>query len=363
MVPRRPYCALRCFAAGTVSVLAMAAVFASPARAQQPMVRMRHLAPQAMSASDRAMLQARHADLIEAAEIYGYNLAAGNWIYRQTLCAPMPHTILLHYIRRFPDGTESLFTALIPRGQGRVRIVPVLYRNATPFVPAPHNPRNYALFNSLVPSNIAAQLLASSRNWIELSACYAEMTGADIQIPGGRSIEAGVAGAPTATIQLDSRHKNSLVTLADRETAATFRVWSISFNHEGRVTAAGTEVYPVNSSGTPPTRTAVAMQSPETESAPIPVSHPAGTRLSAPAPPEPHPSAPSAELSASPPSAAAAVPPAQSEAPAKAVSQSSRNVTTEPGWKFIPQAPQPPAKFIPDAPQPPSKIVPEPPND
>lgn len=320
-----------------------------------------HLDPQAMSPTDSAVLQSRRSEIIESAEIYGYNLVAGNWTYRQTLCAPLPQTILLHYSERFPDGTESLFTALVPRGQGRVRIVPVLYRNATPFVPAPRNPRNYALFNSLVPQNIAAQELASLHNWLELSACYAEMAGADINIPKGGSVEAGVASAPTATIHIDSQHKSSLVTFADRETRGTFRVWSISYNHAGRVTAAGTEAYPVYPSRTAAPQPVEAAQTPEAtapEQAPAPVEASVPTQPSS-APPL---SASTVKANTVAEGSASSTPAPQPAAPANAVEQTSQTQTTEPGWKFIPQAPQPPSKIIVSAPQPPSKIVPPPPN-
>ncbi|HTV06304.1 MAG TPA: hypothetical protein VME86_13120 [Acidobacteriaceae bacterium] len=351
----------RCAAAGAALALAGVVSATLPVYAQPLVARMQHLDPQEMSAADRATVQARHSEIMESAEIYGYNLMAGNWTYRQTVCSPMPDTILLHYSERFSDGTESLFTALVPRGQGRVRVVPVLYRNATPFVPAPRNPRNYALFNSLVPQNIAAEHLASSRNWIELSACYAELTGADITIPAGESVMTGVAGAPTATIQVDPKRKTSLVTFADRQSERTFRVWSISYNREGRVTAAGTEVYPVNSSNPVTAPSVMAAQTPETESKPVPPSQPAEASVPVRPATEPQPATPAkASTMAAKTSPIVSAP--EQEAPAKAVAQASPSETTEPGWKFIPQAPQPPSKFIPDAPQPPSKIVPQPPN-
>lgn len=348
-------------AASAILALALALPAAVPATAQQASG-FQHLNPLSMNPADRAALQSHRSEIIESAEIYGYNLVAGNWTYRQTLCAPLPQTILLHYREYFPDGTESLFTALVPRGKGRVRIVPVLYRNATPFVPAPRNPRNYELFNSLVPQDIAARELVSPHNWLDLSACYAEMTGADIIIPKGGSVEAGVAGAPTATIHIDSQHKSSLVTFADRETRGTFRVWSISFNHAGRVTAAGTEAYPVYQSGKATAQPVEAARTPEAtapEQAPEKTESNVAVQSSFAPPPPTSASAVKpntvAEGSSSP------TPAPQPAAPAKPVEQTSQTQTTEPGWKFIPQAPAPPSKFIPSAPQPPSKIVPQPP--
>ena len=350
-----------CLMAGIFCGLATLLVSGKPAIAQQSLVKMQHLDLQQMSGADRRALQANRSAIMESAEIYGYDLVTGNWTVRQTLCPPLPNTILLHYRQRFPDGTESLFTALVPRGKGSVRIVPVLHRNATPYVPAPRNPRNYALFNSLVPLSIAQQALASSHNWIELSACYAEMTGASIDIPEGGSVDAGVAGAPTATIQLDARHKTSLVTIADRESREAFRVWSISFNHRGRVTAAGTQDYPVILRSRVAHPAAVATGTPETKSAPLPVVQPAEASTAA-APRSEPPAAPSASEALPTTSALASGSTPKPEAPTKTVAQTSQGVTIRAGWKFIPEPPPPPSKFIPQAPPPRSKVVPQPQN-
>ncbi len=331
-----------------------------PAAAQQNSG-FRHLDPQGMSTADRAVVQSRGSEINEAARIYGYNLAVGDWIYRQTICTPLPNTILLHYSERFPDGTESLFTALVPRGSGRVRIVPVLYRNATPFVPAPRNPRNYALFNSLVPQSIASQDLASRGNWLELGACYAEMTGADIKIPRGGSIEAGVAEAPTATIHIDPKHKFSLITFADRESTGTFRVWSVSFNRSGRVTDAGTQVYPVYPMKPTAPQPEIAAQAPESAGA-APASEPAQASMPVQPLPESHPSAPLATASASTAVSVSTAPTPKYAAPASAAAQTSQSEVTRPGWVFVPEAPQPSSEFIPSAPQPPSEIEQPPPN-
>ena len=356
----KPMCrsVCRCFTAGAFLGLATLLVLEMQAKAQQPVIRIRHLGLGQMSAGDRAALEAHRADILEGAEIYGYNLVAGNWGVRQTLCPSMPSEILVHYSQRFPDGTESLFTALVPRGKGRVRIVPVLHRNATPYLPAPRNPHNYALFNSLVPQSIAQRDLASSHKWIDLSACYAEMTGASILIPEGGSVDAGVAGAPTATIQLDSQRKTSLVTFADRESRQTFRVWSISFNRRGQVTAAGTEDYPVALPPVTVRSSAVATGPPEIESTPPPTVQSTEGSVAETQSAESS-TAPSVKESMRAASASAALAP-KPETPEKAVAQASQNETSEPGWKFIPEAPPPPSKFIRQAPQPRSKVVPQP---
>ncbi|MFZ0661528.1 MAG: hypothetical protein WAM66_02455 [Acidobacteriaceae bacterium] len=254
-----------------------------------------------MSAADRAILTSRQAELTESAKIYGYNLAAGNWAFQRAPCAALPNTILLHYRRSFPDGAESIFTAVVPRSAGRVRIVPVLYHNATPFVQAAANPRNYALFNQLVEEtgNGGASL---ADNRLRFSACYAELTGIDAGPLPHKEI--GIAGAPRPTLHLDPQRKISHVTLATRANPDTYQVWSVSFNREGKVARVSTEDQSVNSG------------------------KPASTTLA--------------------------------ENRVAGQTPIAQRTAVEPGWKYIPSPPDPPTKYIPPAPPPPEKTMPNP---
>lgn len=383
---------MKMFSPWTATALAvvLAIPLALPANAQtatfsQPI---QHLAPGAMSPADRAALNTRLGELAESAKVYGYNLEAENWSYEQTLCASMPHTILLHYFQRFSDGTESLFTVLVPRGQGRLRVVPILYHNATPYLPAPRNPSNYALFNQLVPESIASADIASTNRWLELSACYAELTGASIDFSSNRTASIGIAQAPAATIHLDAQGKTAHVMFADRDGSHAYRMWKISFSREGRVIAAGTENYsvyaakaqpqaqtplqlqpsatagtqqPAEASGSSPEQVPEQVQTRNGQSGQRAEAEPAQPEPTATAPP--HPAAAAAQ-----PVAAATAQPASGTRQTAAVSApqgpipASGREAPEPGWKFIPQPPQPTSVFIPSAPPPPEKMMPKPPD-
>jgi hypothetical protein len=368
-------------------LLLLAAPAYRPANAQESnhsrQLPVQHLAPDTMSATDAAALQAHEGELAEAARIYGYKFEAGNWSYEQTLCAPMPETILLHYFQKFSDGTESLFTALVPRGAGRVRIVPVLYRNVTPYLPAPKNPRNYSVFNELVPRN------AANRDWLELSACYAEMTGGLTSLPPGASEDIGIAGAPSATVHLDVQEKSTSVTFAEREGARTYRIWSIAFNRDGRVTAAGTEERSVVAAKSvppaSPAETSAPSQLEETKTQPVPgvsSSQPATEASKQPA--QKSAQTPTASVATESkiqpangvqpatrsaiPSPPPAAPPAN-QAPATAQSMPrpatsavAAEPPSEPGWKLVLHPAEPPSKIVSQAPPPPEKITPEPPD-
>lgn len=247
-----------------------------------------------MSAGDHAVVTARMTEITESAKIYGYDLGAGNWTLTQARCAVLPEVILLHYSRTFPDGAQSRFTAVVPRAAARVRIVPVLYHGATPFVPAEANPRNYALFNQLVQQNGG-----DAHGRLQLSGCYAELTGGDSGPLPERT--PAIAGAPGPTLHLEPKSKTSSVTLASRSTLDRYQVWSVSFDSKGHVTKAAAEIQPAHSGGTTP------MAAPEEQ--------------------------------------------AQARPAAK-------GPEVEPGWKYIPEPPDPPSKLVPPAPQPPEKMMP-----
>lgn len=358
--------------------MALAASAVPSGKAQGPdqshPIVIQHIAANAINAADRAAIESRSTELTLAARIYGYNLEAGNWTYEQTLCAAMPDTILLHYFQDFPDGTESIFTALMPRGTGRVRIVPLLYHNATPFLPAPKNPRNYALFNELVPRSIAGKDAAASRNWLELGACYAELTGVPTNLPSGANPDIGIAGAPSATIYLNVQDKTTRVTFADREGERIYKIWSIAFSQDGRITAAGTEDRSViAATPTPQNQPAATAEIPATtqreetgvqpeqresqaarQAANQPVRRPAEAR--APVAAESNQPATSS-VSPAAQTAVSAPPNVQPAAPASAGEPPS-----EPGWKFILHPADPPSKITPPAPPPPGKVKPDPPD-
>lgn len=202
-----------------------------------------HRSPDAMDSADRELLRARRKELTGEAEFYGYDITAGNWIYDQAICPQLPNTLLLHYLNKFPDGSESLFTALIPRTSGRVRIVPVLYRNAAPYVPAVKNPRNFAIFNALVPVAIAKQDAGPEGRWLTLGVCYAEVVGGRPNVPDEPSLDTATIKAPVSTYRFDTVTRQRQVQFSDRDAAKVFKIWTISLNEDGHVTGAMNEDY------------------------------------------------------------------------------------------------------------------------
>jgi hypothetical protein len=202
-----------------------------------------HRAADLIDGADRELLHARKKELISEAQFYGYDITTSGWTYDQTICPQLPNTLLLHYLNKFPDGSESLFTAVIPRGTGRVRIVPVLYRNSSPYSPAVKNPRNFAIFNALVSDEIAKKDSGPEGNWLSLGVCYAEMVGARPNVPDDPSLDTATIKAPVATYRYDTATKQKQVQFSDRDSPKLFKIWTISLNENGRVTGAMNEDY------------------------------------------------------------------------------------------------------------------------
>ena len=204
---------------------------------------LRHLTPDQIDSADRELLRSRQQELRSEAQFYGYDVTTSDWSYDQTVCPALPATLLLHYIEKFPDGSESLFTALIPRGKGRVRIVPVLYRNVSTYIPAVKNPRNFELFNSLVPQEIAKRDSDPEGQWLSFGVCYAEVVGARPNVPDQPSLDIATIKAPLATYRFDSTTKQRQIQFSDRGAARVYTIWTISLSDNGRVTGAVNEDY------------------------------------------------------------------------------------------------------------------------
>lgn len=306
------------------------------ASAQQPTA-LGYLTPDQISASDTEAVQAHQAELAESAKIYGYDIDTGNWTYRQSICSSMPDWVMLQYHQYFSNGSESLFSALIPRGAGRVHIIPVLYRNATTITSAAGNPYNYAIFNEAVPASIAGKSVKPGGDAIALATCYAEMTGATIDRD-----KSEFAYIPVPRAQLNSHDNTIRVLTAGPEGENGYRQWSIAFNQKGRVVSAASEAYSQGSSAqmassvsqtSPATRNVAAVPAVSASSLPQPDE---GTNAQMIPAPEQEGNIPVAEETMLPAGASPQYP--------------------DPGWKQIPAAPPSQWKLMKPAPSPPAKI-------
>jgi len=191
-----------------------------------------------MDSSDRSLVHAKQREIAAEAAFFAYDLASAGWSYDQAVCPALPDEVMLHYRKQFRDGAESRFTVLVPRGAGRVFVVPVLYRNATPFRSAAGSERSIAVFNRAVPAAVAESAVQPDGKWLVLALCYADMVGADAHVLEHAGAEAGLARAPGATLYLSESSGTRGIIFTDRDAPGQYLVWNLTLNNKGRIAAA-----------------------------------------------------------------------------------------------------------------------------
>lgn len=335
------------------------AAYGQAASAGHPSLELR--SPAQMSADDTALVQAKQTEIATEAAFFGYTLSAGSWNYKQVLCPELPGYILLHYRQISRRGAESLFTALVPRAAGRVQVVPVLYRNATPYEGAPSGRRTIAVFNRVLPAETAVSTADEQGDWIEVAMTFAAVAGAEPGLVMSADAEPALYRAPHPTAEISTTDHLHLVRFTDREDRGLYSVWEVSLDNRGRVVAADDELHL-----TPPSDAQVPTET-ETASAPAP----AAITPEPPQPENPAVAAPATAPSlAAQPAAAPAQPvataPAESAAPAEPVPAAAQPIAAE----STPTRPAPIGKLVPPAPErkwqpipetPPRKEIPIPP--
>jgi hypothetical protein len=132
------------------------------------------LSPEQMSAEDRALAEASQAEIGRRARLQGLGYGAGSgWGYEQAVCPAFPGHLVLEYSRRSGAGDVSLFAAVVPRGSGHVRVIPVSRRGYTLFTLSGANVLTIHDFNAIV----AEEKMGLDTDWLSLGLCYAALAG------------------------------------------------------------------------------------------------------------------------------------------------------------------------------------------
>lgn len=214
--------------------------FASAAGAEPPLS-LKVIPANRMAPADKALIHAKRGELAQAAAFRGYHLSAGHWTHVEVQCPEIPGYLLLHYRARIASGAEWLFTALVPRGSGRVQVVPVLYRSASPYGPAAAAQHTISVFNQVVPADVAAKAAQMNGSWLQLATCYAAVAGAEPRIPATNDSNPANLNAPLPTLKISEAQSTRQVVFTDRNSPSGYTVWTISLNQKGRVVAASAQ--------------------------------------------------------------------------------------------------------------------------
>jgi hypothetical protein len=204
-------------------------------------IELEHLPPSQIPPADASLIRAKQHEITAEAAFFGYNLNAGEWDYTQSSCPAIPSWLVLHYRRQFPNGAASLFTALVPRSGGRVYVVPILYRNATPFRSATGSERSLAVFNRVVPDDMAAKALDPNGKWLALGLCYADIVYGNANALDRPGTEVGLSHAPLPLLRLSESTSFRGIVFTDRNAPGEYLVWSLTLNDKGRVITASAQ--------------------------------------------------------------------------------------------------------------------------
>lgn len=191
-----------------------------------------------MDTADVSLIHAKQSAIAAEARFFGYDLSLPGWNFDASSCPAMPDELVLHYRRPFAGGTESLFTALVPRNAGRVYVVPILYRNATPFLNATGSPRSIAVFNRVVPADVAAAAIQPDGKWLALALCYADIVYGNANVVNRSGDVVGLARAPEAMLHISEASTARSIVFTDRNAPGQYLVWTITLDGKGRITAA-----------------------------------------------------------------------------------------------------------------------------
>ncbi len=138
--------------------------------------------PERMSATDRELADANQAEIVRRAGLLGFDLRndgkeQGSWGYEQAVCPVFPQHVILEYSRNNGPGDVTLFSAVIPRGEGHVRVIPVRRRSYSLFTPAPSNALTINDFNHIVLEGHDGL----SPDWLTLGLCYTALAGGHVR--------------------------------------------------------------------------------------------------------------------------------------------------------------------------------------
>ena len=126
-----------------------------------------------MTRADQDLAADGESTIAERAGFAGLGFNEGKWAYQQIVCPAFPKHLFLQFTRNNGAGEMSMFSASIPRGDGKVRLIPIVKRGYSLFAPAPINKLTITAFN-----RIRREEAATTTDWFAVGLCYAALAGA-----------------------------------------------------------------------------------------------------------------------------------------------------------------------------------------
>lgn len=212
----------------------------------QPMATLTLLGPDQMSPAAQALVAARHADLVSAANFYGYAIEGPGWTYQQSVSPALQKHVLLSFTKADPARRGSHFMAVVPADNAeRVQVVPTFVHGLRLFDPGWQKKGTYSVFNRLLQSEQGAGPITQYSEWINYGALYIALAGGVPAVPiDTDSVQATWDLAEKrATTPVIVVKKNGEVEIAfsDLSDPSHTESWKLSFDKHGRIQSADRE--------------------------------------------------------------------------------------------------------------------------
>jgi hypothetical protein len=174
--------------------------------------------------------------IAKRAELFGLELNRGHWSYDQLVCSAMPNHLFLRFTENGGAGDVSEFSVSIPRGEGQLRIIPILRRGYSLFTPAPSNGQTIEVFNRIRTEEHPVK----APGWLESGLCYAALAGAqpEIAIQASPSARDSASHQPLAAMPAVLKKRSdggAIVRFADKSALPRPIEWTMIFDGKGRL--------------------------------------------------------------------------------------------------------------------------------
>ncbi len=210
---------------------------------------------EAMTKPDRLIAANAESSIAEHAARGGIDFSGAGWSYEQVVCPALPNHLFLQYRRATGTGSETEFSASIPRGgEGRVRIIPIRRRGYSLFSPAPVNALTISAFNHIRAEEPEPQ---RSTGWLGNALCYAALAGARPQLPPVDAAPEPGQAVPAMSALLRVKDRNGEeIQFADASAAPHPMMWTMTFTQKGRLVKAAHGPAPMTGARAVPEETA-----------------------------------------------------------------------------------------------------------
>lgn len=219
-----------------------------------PLRELNFLKPENMSHPDRALIEANQQEISLRAARQGFLLGqvwdGGEWAYEQAVCPAFPQHVILQFRRMENEDQDTLFSVVIPRGEGHVRVIPARRRGFSLFTPVASNEITVNDFNHIVVEEglrtpwhgrnrvkaYKTEPTLAGVDWLTLGLCYSALASGHIRaglVPTTAQEEDHPLRTP-AQLRVSSQG-GAEVWVADTTPGVKSMTWELRFAQDGRL--------------------------------------------------------------------------------------------------------------------------------